>query len=78
MTSTLFAFQSSGFLPAGQLNTLVYEVPVDNEGAHHNRIVDACQTIPNLPGIFERMRRTTMRRVELCIGAHGENFEHLL
>jgi hypothetical protein len=48
--------------------------PVDNEEALHHRIVDACQTIRNYPGIFEWTRRSVMRPVEACIEAHGEHF----
>jgi hypothetical protein len=47
------------------LKALVYAAPVDSEEAH--RIVDACQTIRNYPGTFERMRRSMTRRVEACI-----------
>jgi hypothetical protein len=61
----------------GHLRTLVYATRVDNEEALHRRIVDACQTIRNCPGIFERMRRS-MRRVEACIGSHRGHFENLL
>jgi hypothetical protein len=49
------------------LKTLVYAAPVDNKEALHHRIVDACQTIRNYSDIFERMRRSMMRRVEACI-----------
>jgi hypothetical protein len=62
----------------GRLKTLVYAAPVDNEEALHNCTVDACQTIRNYPGVFVRMRRSMMRRVEACIESHGEHFEHLL
>jgi hypothetical protein len=61
----------------GHLNPLVYAPPVDNEEAPHHRIVDACQTIRNFPGIFERMRRSMMRRVEACTDYHRGHFEHL-
>jgi hypothetical protein len=54
----------------------VYAAPVDNEVAH--RIAEACQTIRNCSGIFARMRRSMMRRVEACIESHGGHFEHLL
>jgi hypothetical protein len=47
----------------GHLNTPVYAAPVDNEEALHHRIVDACQTIRNCPGIFGRMPRSMSRRV---------------
>jgi hypothetical protein len=57
--------------------TLLYAVLVDKEKALH-RIVDACQTIRNYPGIFERMRRSMMKHVVACIESHGGPFEHLL
>jgi hypothetical protein len=62
----------------GHLKSLVYATPVDNEEALHHRIVDACQTIRNFPGIFQRMRLSMMRRVEACIESRGGHFEHLL
>jgi hypothetical protein len=43
----------------------VYAIPVDNEEAHGT--VDACQTIPNYPGVFEPIGRERMRHVEACI-----------
>jgi hypothetical protein len=61
----------------GHLRPLVYAAPVDNKEVLH-RTVDACRTIPNYPGIFARMRRSMMRRVEACIDSHGEYCEHLL
>jgi hypothetical protein len=51
--------------------------PVDNDEALDHRIVDACQTIRNYPGIFARMRRSLMRRVEARIESHEGHFEHL-
>jgi transposase len=60
------------------LKTLVYAAPVDSEEALHHRIVDACQTIRDYFGIFERMRRSMMTRVEASIESHGGNFDHLL
>jgi hypothetical protein len=56
----------------GHLNA----APVDNEEALHRRIVDACQTIRNYPGIFARMWRSMMRRVEGRIQSHGGHSEH--
>jgi hypothetical protein len=57
---------------------LVCAAPVDNEKALRHRIVDACQTISNYSGIFERMRRSMMRRVVASIQSHGGHSEHLL
>jgi hypothetical protein len=39
----------------GHLNALLYAAPVNNREAFQ-RIVDACQTIPNCPDIYERMQ----------------------
>jgi hypothetical protein len=73
--------RSSDFNPVdfylyGHLKTLVCVVPVDNEESLHYRIVDACQTIRNYPGVFERMRRSTIRRFKACIESHGGHFDH--
>jgi hypothetical protein len=62
----------------GHLKPLVCATPVDNEEALHQWTVDACQSISNYPGIFERMLLSMMRRVEGCIGSHGGHSEHLL
>jgi hypothetical protein len=62
----------------GHLKTLVYAAPVDNEEALHRRIMDACQTIRNCPGIFVGMRRPVMGHIEWCIESRGGHFEHLL
>jgi hypothetical protein len=72
MASTLARFESSGFLPVGTPNSFVYAAPVDNGEALHHRTVDGCQIIRNYPGIFERMRRSMMRRTEACIASHGD------
>jgi hypothetical protein len=40
----------------------------DNKYVLHHAIVNACQTICNYPGIFERMRRFMIRRIEACNG----------
>jgi hypothetical protein len=48
----------------------MYAAPVDNEEALYRRNVDAYQAISNYPGIFERMRRSMMRRVEACTDPH--------
>jgi hypothetical protein len=78
MASTHARFESSRFLPVGALITLVYATHVDNKEALHHHIVDVYQTIRLYPGIFGRMRRSVMRRVEACIESHGGKFEQLL
>jgi hypothetical protein len=62
----------------GQLKYPAYAVPFDKEESLHRRIVCACQTTLNYPGIFERMWRSMFRRVELCTETNGGRFEHLL
>jgi hypothetical protein len=58
-----------------RLKYIVCAAPVDNENALDPRTVVACQTIRNYPGIFERKRRSMMRRVEVCTESHGEYFQ---
>jgi hypothetical protein len=78
MAFTLARYEPSAFLPMGTPKTFVYAAPVYKEEALHHLIVDACQTIRNYPGIFERMRRSMTRRSEACIKFRGEYFEHVL
>lgn len=40
----------------GYLKILVYSATIENEEALHQCIFDACQTIGNLPGTFERVQ----------------------
>jgi hypothetical protein len=73
---------SPGFNPLdiylwGHLKALLYPAPVDNEKAFDHRIVDACRTIHNYPGIFEQMRRSMMIRAEASTESRGTHFEHL-
>jgi hypothetical protein len=78
MASMLARFESSGFLRVRTSKNPVHAAPLDNEAALHHHTVDACQTIRNYPGSFERMRRSKMRRVEACTESHGGHFQHLL
>jgi hypothetical protein len=77
VASTLTRFESSEFLLVGAPKTLVYAAPVDEDAPHH-RIVDACKTISNYPGIFEWTQRFMMIRVEKCTESNEGHFEHLL
>ncbi|EZA50509.1 hypothetical protein X777_10702 [Ooceraea biroi] len=58
----------------GQLKSLVYATPIQNEEDLRNRIIDGCERIRNTPGIFERVRQSMERRVEACIMAAGGHF----
>jgi hypothetical protein len=62
----------------GHVNSFVCAGPVDNEETLHHRILVACQTICNYPGIFEQMRRSMKRHVGLCIEPHGGHFLYVL
>jgi hypothetical protein len=61
---------SVNFFLLGHLKTIMYAAPVDNEEAFHHRIVDACQTIRNYPGVLNICGGT-------CIESHGGHFQHL-
>jgi hypothetical protein len=75
MASTHTWLESSGFLPVGTPKSTCS--PVDNEEALHHRIVDACQTVRNYPGIYEQM---TAVCDDMCWGVlkSHRHFEHLL
>lgn len=62
----------------GHLKQLVYAADVPNAATLHQRILEACDTIRHRPGIFERVRRSMVRRVHACTEASGGHFEHLL
>jgi hypothetical protein len=77
MASTLTGSQSSGFLTVG-----TPEIPCVCSSCRQRRGTSpshcgACQTIRIYPGIFERIRRSMMKRVEASIESHG-HFERLL
>jgi hypothetical protein len=56
MAFTLRArFESSEILRVVTLKILAYAAPVGKQKAFRHRIVDACQTFRNYPGIFERI-----------------------
>ncbi|EZA46588.1 hypothetical protein X777_00002, partial [Ooceraea biroi] len=52
--------------------------PIENIEDLRNRIVASCETIRNIPGIFERIRQSMRRRVDSCIIAGSDHFQHLL
>jgi hypothetical protein len=62
----------------GHLKSLVYERPIATRDELRARIFDACHTIKNTPGIFERVRESMTRRINACIGSNGSHIEHLL
>jgi hypothetical protein len=61
----------------GHLKPFVYATP-DKGKARNLRIVDACQTNRNYPGIYERMQRSAMRRVDALTESQGEHSEYML
>jgi hypothetical protein len=42
------------------------------------RVGVACDTVKTSPGMFERVRQSTVRRAGACEEVEGSNFEHLL
>ncbi|KAJ4446401.1 hypothetical protein ANN_13097 [Periplaneta americana] len=59
------------------IKSLVYSSPVDNEGTLHQRILQGCQTVRTMPGIWEHVRISMRQRAAACIQAGGGG-EHLL
>lgn len=62
----------------GHLKSLVYETEVQSIEDLQLRIQNSCRAILNTPGIFERVRRSLLRRAEACILVQGRHFEQLL
>ena len=60
----------------GHLETTVNSAAIEKAGSFHQRIDDACQTICDRPGTFERVWQSTIRRVQACIHSGGGYFEH--
>jgi hypothetical protein len=50
---------------------LVQSLPVENGKTLHQRVLDACQTIRNPPGIFESVRQSTIGTVHMCTDSGG-------
>jgi hypothetical protein len=60
------------------MKTLMHSSPVDSEDNLIFRIVETATTVQQKPGIFERTRKSVLRRCLLCTGAGGRTFGHLL
>jgi hypothetical protein len=75
--SRLSELNTSDFCMWGDLITLVCSAPTENEETHHHRIFDACQTIRNSLGTFERVRRSMIRHVHEYVDSGEGCFGHL-
>lgn len=62
----------------GHLKSLVYRTPVQNIEDLRNRIFESCSIIKQTPGIFERVRQSMLRRIDVCIAVGGAHFQQLL
>jgi len=51
----------------GNFKYLVKSPAVQNGQTLYQRVLDACQTIPNRPGTFEIVRQSTIGTVHMCI-----------
>ncbi|GBN52916.1 hypothetical protein AVEN_10618-1 [Araneus ventricosus] len=78
LASSLTGPQPTGLFLLGHMKSLVYEMPVDSAEDLVAKIVVAADKINTPPGIFERVRRSFLRRCELCNDQRGRHFEHLL
>jgi hypothetical protein len=62
----------------GHLKSLVYATPVNTQQELWQRVWVACDTVKTSPGVFERVRQSTVRSARACVEVEGSNFEHLL
>jgi len=57
----------------------IYKTSINNvEILRQLRVEDGCREIRAIPGIFEKVRQSIMRRVEACIQVRASHFEHFL
>lgn len=62
----------------GHLKDIVYKNEVRDEEDLRRRIIEGCQTIRNMPGIFQHVQESFERRVHVCLNAVGGHFEQYL
>jgi hypothetical protein len=62
----------------GHLKTFVYKDPIENEGHLIDQINNACNIIRNKHNIFPGVRRSLIRRCNLCLDHNGQQFEQFL
>ena len=60
------------------LKNEVYSTTVTNVDELWERIVATFDAIRNRPGQLERVRESMMRRLNRCVAANGQHFEHLM
>lgn len=62
----------------GHLKSEVYSQPIETRNQLWNRIVNASNEFRQREGIFERIRQSLDRRINLCIETNGHHVENLL
>ena len=62
----------------GHVKSEVYSTPVTNVDELWERTVATFGAIRNRPGQLERVRESMMRRLNGCVAANGQHFEHLM
>jgi hypothetical protein len=60
----------------GRVKNEVYSTPVTNVDELWERIVATFDAIRNRPGRLQRVRESMMRRLNGCVAANGQYFEH--
>ena len=56
----------------------VYSTPVTNVDKLWERIITTFDAIRNRSGQLERVRESMIRRLNGCVAANGQHFEHLM
>lgn len=66
------------FFVWGHVKSLVYETPVNNVEELVARIILAFDDIREHPAMFPKIRRSTVKRYNLCVNHGGRHFENYL
>jgi hypothetical protein len=57
----------------GHLKSMVYATPVNTQQEPWQRVCVACGAVKTSPGVFERVRQSTVRRDRACVEVEGSN-----
>jgi len=62
----------------GDVKNEVYSTPITNVDELWERILATFDAIRNRPSQLECIRESMMRRLNRCVAANGQHFEHLM
>lgn len=62
----------------GVMKDKVYSVPIESVEHLRQRIQQSAEEFRNIPGVFQNVRFSLLKRARYCIQENGNHFEHIL